>query len=96
MKKPDRFDRMMERVQSVVDVSSDGRDTCAVHSRDVVTLLRRQHAAYVRLVKAERDRMKPGAFSVTNHRVDGDRLGGHKRACDDILAALVAYKKGQP
>lgn len=51
MKTPNRFEQMVTRAESVVSVSSDGRDTCAVYHREAVALLRRQHRAYVQLVK---------------------------------------------
>ena len=51
MRKPDRFEKMVMKAESVVDVSGYGIDTCAVYSREVIKLLRRQHNAYVRMVK---------------------------------------------
>jgi hypothetical protein len=82
MTQPDRFKQMVEKVESVVGVSSEGRDTCAVYSREVVTLLRRQHAAYVRLV----------------HRIGDDVESGESATSviDKLLAAMARHKKGRP
>ncbi len=43
MKKPDKFERMVLKI-SAPDFS--------VHSQEAITLLRRQHAAYVRMVRS--------------------------------------------
>jgi hypothetical protein len=85
MTQPDRFKQMVEKVESVVGVSSEGRDTCAVYSRDVVTLLRRQHAACVRMVKS-----KYPAFDSDAYR------RGYSTALTDVLRAMASYKKGRP
>jgi hypothetical protein len=63
----------------------------------VATLLRRELAKergrVSKLLKIERDRMKPGAYSVTNNEKDDAWLNGHRRACTNLLAALRGRKK---
>ena len=81
MKTPDRFERtvMANRVYRPTKF--------AVDEGIVVRLLRRQHAAMVRLVKRKKEaaKLRPMGF---------ERTDGYFMACDDLLAALMQWKRG--
>ena len=77
-KKPDVFESMPDTVGITHE------DDCHLH-KAVVSLLRRQHRAYVRMVKARWDGMA----------VDDAWDKGYTTACNDILAALTRYAKGK-
>jgi hypothetical protein len=56
-----------------------------VSDSEIIKLLRRQHAAVVRLVKRQLKQEREGL-----------NVEQYKEACRDILAALTRYKKGKP
>ena len=80
--KPDRFDRMIARIT--------GPAWCAdsdIQKGEVVVLLRRQHAAYVRLVKRD----------LATERYQNECNETVKQAtCEYLLAAFARYRKGTP
>jgi hypothetical protein len=75
MRQPDRFERIASN--AVICTDSWGR---IVTEKDLVILLRRQHAAYVRLAKS-----KYPEFDL-----------GYSKALTDVLDALARYNKGLP
>ena len=77
MNKPDRFVDIFIKEQS--------RHHRALLSVEIIALLRRQHRAYVRMVKARWHGMA----------VDDAWDRGYVGACNDILAALTRYAKGK-
>ena len=83
MKKPDRFERAVQNVKAVICIAG-GR---AIYTRDAIKLLRRQHAAVVRLVKRKKEaaKLRPMGFARTD---------GYFMACDDLLAILAAWRRG--
>lgn len=74
-KKPDRFESMPDTVGIAHE------DDCHLHNA-VVSLLRRQHRAYVRLVR------KQACSGCLEHM-------GCNRILDAILAAFTRYAKGK-
>ena len=84
MKQPDRFERIVEKLdKTAAGFNNHG----LVYPLDVVSLLRRQHAAYVRLVK----------------QAMGHRMGVYMLLEDpgkmwisrtNLLAAFTRYRKG--
>ena len=88
-KRPDRFEQIIAKMT--------GPSWCPdpeIPKGEVLAILRRQHAAYVRMVKVQRDRMKSGAFSVTNVEVDRNCLRGNQHACNTLLTTMAIYKRG--
>lgn len=72
--KPDRFERI---VMKYIDKGIPDYDGCILTDREVVKLLRRQHRAYVRIVK----KAKAGIF-----------FHDAKRDMDKLIAAFDHYK----
>ena len=89
MRKPDRFEKMVMKAESVVDVSGYGIDTCAVYSREVIKLLRRQHAAYVRMVKK-----MPCLYADASGICGRPAPRICKLSRGQLLDAFTRYKKG--
>ena len=82
---PDRFDRIVEREFGKPYFMADGP-----LNRRMVKLLRRQHRAYVRIVKhATRWRTTISMQSMTTEQ-DGDWIER-----DILLVALAEYAKGK-
>ena len=84
MRQPDRFEKMVEKLDKTAAglVNNHG----LVYPLDVVSLLRRQHAAYVRLVeKAMGHRM--GAYVMLE---DPGKMWISRT---DLLAAFTRYRK---
>lgn len=98
MKKPDRFERQVEKLP----MSYNGFPS-TVRRADVAPLLRRQHAAFVRLVRREiatrtaeiraiddgygdRNLNAPAEVHAIQREMQGLR---------DLLGTLSRYKKGQ-
>lgn len=77
MKTPDKFERMVLKISS---------PDFSIHSRDAIKLLRRQHAAYARMVRNEKVVVEPGGSGEA-----GDI--GYNHACDDILEQFANYKR---
>jgi hypothetical protein len=77
MKQPDRFDEM---------VLSHSYDEDYIPTCEAVKLLRRQHAAYVRMVK----RCQHDSQFPYNHHMQA----GSQNAFEMILADLARYRKG--
>jgi len=86
MRKPDRFERMVE----MLPMAYEGFPS-TVKRTDVITLLRRHHAAVVRVVKQH------GLTASCNVELGSyEALRGYKMMGDDILVALDRLKKGTP
>ena len=86
MKKPDRFEQMGNQ-------ECEQRPTLKFISLEPIMakLLRRQHTATVRLV----NRIKALHLRVVSIAPSPECQGGID-ACNDVLKAMAAYKKGQP
>ena len=82
--KGERWEKIVEKVA----IDGWSGDAYAVGVQDAVKLLRRQHAAMVRMVKKIRDRATVSQFLIAS------QCTAYREACDDILAALA--KERQP
>jgi hypothetical protein len=78
--KPDRFEQMVQHEMALLP---------PYRKRGVIKLLRRQHAAMVRLVKRQKG-YQQGVYIMLPHP-DGAWL-----KYTDVLGALAQYKKGTP
>ena len=76
MKKPDRFDRMVIKSETYWETTPP-----IDIERDYAKLLRRQHAAYVRMVRHIGDTIEAGESGTS--------------AITTVLAALARYRKGK-
>jgi len=84
MRKPDRFERMVEKMdKTAAGFNNHG----LVYPLDAVSLLRRQHAAYVRLVEKEMGH-RLGMYVML------EDPGGRWISRADLLAAFTRYRKG--
>jgi hypothetical protein len=89
MRKPDRFEALLTRREQVVDTDYYGAPLCGLYTPQIVQLLRREHRAYVRLVKRE-DSSFAKRYESCNPAFDR----GYAMACADICDALARYRKG--
>jgi len=93
MKKPDRFEQIVEAFVKKKPAQSY-LDGPAMLRRDAAVLLRRQHAAYVKLLT---DVAGSDAHAWAGGQV---AMIGHAQGAwikrTDALAALARYKKGTP
>jgi len=90
VKQPDRFARAVSKREFVIETSCHGGDPLVVHSMDARTLLRREHAAVVRIVKQELLRLSKENFASPNHQT---WVTAKQDALNDLLAALKRRKK---
>ena len=84
MKQPDRFDKMVEAQRLGFSL----KGTAILRCDDAVKLLRRQHAAYVRLVEK-----MPCNYADANGFC-GVNKGGCSLNRGNLLAAFARYKEG--
>lgn len=63
-----------------------------VGKSEAIALLRRQHAAYVRLVKRLRHAGKVRTAYQSNREAKCAVISAYTLACDDFLAAMARYK----
>ena len=87
MKKPDRFQRMVEAKLKKLNTTSSSRGfRCSgcMEYPEVVKLLRRQHAATVRIVKKLADGMAEPISDIQD---------GYHMACAEILDALERRRR---
>jgi len=79
MRKPDRFEKMVEKLDKTAAgfINNHG----LVYPLDVVSLLRRQHRAYVRIVK------RIVGFGIPEFE-------GNTISRREVLAAFARYRKG--
>lgn len=88
MKQPDLFERMAEQeYEKWLNGDMSQRGWLQVAER----CLKRQHAAYVRIVKRE-----AGIFGKRYESCSIPFDKGYAIACADILAAFARYRKGKP
>lgn len=87
MRKPDRFERMVAKGFPYKQI----RPQDLIAARHAVGLLRRQHAAYRRMVKKVRNDMAD-TLDGSVGPLD-DSWTGYRQACDDLLAALAQWKR---
>lgn len=89
--KPDRWERIVEDLEFIRDCG--GKDTPLCASADVLDLLRKEHAAVVRMVKKEFSKMEAVTLDRTNS--NGRIVMAHYKAlqCRDILDQLTRRAK---
>lgn len=87
---PDRFVRMVEHLQP----KSLSKEKAYFDAWQILTLLRRQHAAMVRIVKRQKKKCQQGHYLEAHTRQVESYCDMYQLSCDDFLAALAAYKKG--
>ena len=91
MKKPDRYEQMVREVEVAARLNAGHAH---VHPMVAVDLLRRQHAAYVRMVKKMRCVFAREGGVCVNQGGCSACVGNAYR--EELLAAFARYKEGKP
>ncbi len=85
-RKPDRFERI---VMKYIDKGIPDYDGCILTDREVVKLLRRQHRAYVRMIKDHNRSIQ----SFSDRDIQQAWKDGYGRACMELLNKLAEYTR---
>ncbi len=89
-RKPDRFERMVNSSFGVIPSNNqvDAGVANYMYREDAVKLLRRQHRAYVRMVRKYRN-----AIPAMRESINPDYVDGYDDFSRGIINALTSYKR---
>jgi len=91
--KPDRFEQMVDRATSGDPGMKNG---LRLGHDEIVQLLLRQHAAYVRMIHRLRLHARKAAFATVLAKKRPDWHDAKIEVLDDLLDAFARYKKVKP